>query len=316
MKIIFCGTSEFAAPILKTIASTTDWAVALVVSEPAKPSGKKKLFSLSPVAQAAQELNLNLAAPTAIQDIKSDLAALNPDVMIIAAYGQILPSEIISVPKFKTINVHPSLLPKLRGASPIQAALARGFTQTGVSLMVIDEKVDHGPVISQEALAVGDGDTYLTLEPKLAELGAQMIVRDLSKYVSGEIKPQDQNHAEATFTKLIKKENGRVDWQKMSALEVYNLWRAYIKWPGIYTFFKNKSGASVRLKLIEVELQSGTSDVGHQAGEVFTDESKNLFIACAAGAVKIIKLQPEGSKVLTVQEFLNGYNCIVGQTLT
>ncbi|MEK7609027.1 MAG: methionyl-tRNA formyltransferase, partial [Patescibacteria group bacterium] len=274
-----------------------------------------KLLALSPVAQAAQELNLNLAAPAAIQDIKSDLAALNPDVMIIAAYGQILPSEIISVPKFKTINVHPSLLPKLRGASPIQAALARGLSETGVSLMVIDEKVDHGPVISREVLAIGDTDTYLTLEPKLAELGAQMIIRDLPGYVSGRIKPQEQNHAEATFTHLIKKENGHVDWQKMSAVEVYNLWRAYIKWPGIYTFFKNKSGASVRLKLIAIE-KCATSDVAQKsAGEVFVGESKNLFIACSPGAVKITKLQPEGSRILTAQEFLNGYGYLVGQTL-
>ena len=143
-----------------------------------------------------------------------------------------------------------------------------------------------------------------------------MIIRDLAKYVLGEIKPQEQNHTEATFTHLIKKENGHVDWQKMSAVEVYNLWRAYIKWPGIYTFFKNKSGASVRLKLIAIE-KCATSDVAQKsAGEVFLDESKNLLIACSPGAVKITKLQPEGSKVLTVQEFLNGYNCIVGQTLT
>lgn len=314
MRVVFAGTSQFAAPILKKIKSQTDWDIALVVSEPAKPSGKKRLLVPSPVAQAAQELNLNLAAPASINDIKADLALLNPDVIIIVAYGQILPSEIINIPKFKTVNVHPSLLPKLRGASPIQAALVRGLAETGCSLMVIDEKVDHGPVISQEVLAIGDEDTYLTLEPKLAELGAAMVVRDLPQYVSGRIKPQEQNHTEATFTKLIKKENGRVDWQKMSAGDVYNLWRAYLKWPGVYTFFKNKSGASVRLKLIELE-KFTTCDVVNKAGEVFTDESKNLFVACRAGAVKIIKLQPEGSRVISTVEFLNGYPDIIGQIL-
>lgn len=313
MKVVFCGTSEFAAPILKKIKSQTDWDIALVVSEPAKPSGKKRLLIPSPVAQAAQELNLNLAAPASISDIKADLAALNPDVMIVVAYGQILPLEIISIPKFGTINVHPSLLPKLRGASPIQTALARGLAETGCSLMVIDEKVDHGPVISQEVLAISDEDTYLTLEPKLAELGAQMIIHDLPQYISGKIKPQEQNHAEATFTKLIKKENGRIDWQKMSAGDIYNLWRAYLKWPGIYTFFQNKSGQNIRLKLIEVK--PATSDVAGKSGEVFTDESKNLYIACRTGAVKIVKLQPEGSRVITTTEFLNGYSYIINQTL-
>lgn len=314
MKIIFCGTSDFAVPILKNIASQTDWDIALVVSEPAKPVGRSQVLTDSPVARAAQELNLKLSTPATIQDIKSDLAALNSDVMIIVAYGQILPPEILNIPKFGTVNVHPSLLPKLRGPSPIQAALALGLTETGVSLMVIDEKVDHGPVISQETLAISDEDIYLTLEPKLAELGAAMIIRDLAKYVSGQIKPQTQNHAEATFTKLIKKEQGQINWQKMSARDVYNLWRAYLKWPGIYTFFKNKSGASIRLKFIELE-QFTTSDVVNKAGEVFTDESKNLFIACRTGAVRIIRLQPEGSKILSAGEFLNGYGYIVSQTL-
>ncbi|MFY9493456.1 MAG: methionyl-tRNA formyltransferase [Minisyncoccia bacterium] len=319
MRIVFAGTGEFAVPILKTIASQTDWDIILIVSEPAKPAGRRQKLTDSAVAQAARELNLKTTTPAAIKDIKSDLAALNPDVMVVVAYSQILPLEVINIPKFGTVNVHPSLLPKLRGPSPIQATLVQGLTETGVSLMVIDEKVDHGPVISQKAFLVGADETYLTLEPKLAAIGAEMIIHDLPEYVSGQIKPHEQNHTEATFTKLIKKENGRVDWQKMSAEEVYNLWRAYLKWPGVYTFFKNKSGASIRLKLIQIE-KCGTSDVQHirqkQPGEIFTDLSKNLLIACASGAVKITKLQPEGSKILTSAEFLNGYNCIVGQTLT
>ncbi|MBI2052238.1 MAG: methionyl-tRNA formyltransferase [Candidatus Sungbacteria bacterium] len=314
MRIVFIGTSEFAAPILKSIKEKTDWEVVLVVSEPAKPAGKKKMFIPSPVALAAQELNLSLVTPESIKNAAAQITDLAADIMIIAAYGQILPAEIISIPKFKTVNVHPSLLPRLRGASPIQAALAKGLTETGVSLMLIDEKVDHGPVISQVAMAIKGEDTYLTLEPKLAELGAKIIIRDLPRYVSGELQPRPQDDSQATFTKLIKKETGQINWQKMSAEEVYNLWRAYLKWPGIYTFFKDRTGRSVRLKLIEIQ-KCAISDIAHKAGEVFIDASKNLYITCREGTVKITKLQPESSKILTIQEFLNGYVYLVGRTL-
>ncbi|MBI4118857.1 MAG: methionyl-tRNA formyltransferase [Parcubacteria group bacterium] len=314
MKIVFTGTSDFAAPILKAITSKTNWEIVLVVAEPPRPSGKKKLLIPSPVALAAQELNLSLVTPESIKDVAAQIVGLVPDVMIIAAYGQILPAEIINIPKFKTINVHPSLLPKLRGASPIQTALAQGLTETGVSLMLIDEKVDHGPVIFQETIMIEGEDTYLTLESKLAELGAKIIIRDLPRYVSGELQPQPQDDSQATFTKLIKKENGRINWQKMSGEEVYNLWRAYIRWPGIFTFFKDRTGRSVRLKLIEIQ-KCSTLRVEHKAGEVFIDASKNLYIACREGAVKINKLQPESSKILTAQEFLNGYVYLIGRIL-
>lgn len=338
MKIVFCGTSEFAVPILKVIKKQTDWDVALIVSEPAKPAGRKNQLAHSPVAQAAQELNLNLITPKSIKDAGGGIKNTNPDIMIVVAYGQILPKNIFDLPKYRTVNVHPSLLPKLRGPSPIQTALAQGLTETGVSLMLIDEKLDHGPIISQESFLVGESENYTTLEYQLAQIGASMIVRDLPQYVSGELKPKPQDDAQATHTKLIKKEDGRIDWQKMSAENIHNLWRAYIKWPGIFIFFKNKNGQSVRLKLIEIDpvrsrhakgtatTASGqsasngvekcpTPGVGHNTGEIFGDSSKNIYIACRQGALKIIRLQPENSKILTAREFLNGYGYLIGLTL-
>ena len=173
--------------------------------EPAKPAGRKNQLIDSPVSKLAKELNLNLTTPISIEDISSEIKNINPDVMIVISYGQLLPLEVLEIPKFKTINIHPSLLPRLRGPSPIQNALAQGLTETGVSLMVIDEKMDHGPVISQEVFLIDQSENYLTLEFQLAQIGASMLIRDLPKYVSGEIKPQEQNHTEATFTKLIKK---------------------------------------------------------------------------------------------------------------
>ena len=178
--------------------------------------------------------------------------------------------------------------------------------------MLIDEKIDHGPIISQDFLLVSETDNYFLLEPKLAELGAKMIARDLPLYVGGKLKPTEQNHNEATFTRMIKKEDGRVDWSE-SADNIYNRWRAFIKWPGIYTFFNNKSGQQIRLKLIELE-KCATPSVAHRAGEVFVLD-RNLCIACGEGAVKLIKVQPENSKILAAPEFLNGYSYIAGQIL-
>ncbi len=310
MRIIFCGTSEFAVPILKKIKTKTNWDIALVVSEPAKPAGRQNLLSDSPMAQTAKELKLKLVTPKSIKDITSDIADIKPDIAIVVAYGQILPEDIIKIPKFKTVNIHPSLLPKLRGPSPIQTALAQGLTETGVSLMLIDKKIDHGPVILQESFLIGENENYLTLEYQLAQIGAAMLIRDLPKYILGKIKPQEQNHSEATFTKLIKKGDGQIDWQKMMAEEIYNLWRAYIKWPGIHTFFKDRSGKSVRLKLIEI--QPATSEVASaKAGQIFTDGLKNLYFGCRTGAIKLIRLQPENSKILSDEEFLNGYRYLI-----
>ncbi|MDP3764565.1 MAG: methionyl-tRNA formyltransferase [bacterium] len=320
MKVAFAGTSEFAVPILKTITSQTNWDVALVISEPAKASGRKNQLIASPISKLAQELNLNLLTPVSIKDIKEDILKSNLDILVVVSYGQILPKDIICLPKYKTVNIHPSLLPRLRGASPIQTALAQGLTETGVSLMLIDGKVDHGPIISQEVFLIDQSENYLTLEFKLAQIGASMFVRDLPKYVSGELQPQPQDDSQATFTKMLKKEDGLVDWSK-SADDIYNQWRAYLNWPGVYTFFKDKSGRTIRLKLIEVELQSAdqsiyaTSDVAYRVGKVFTDESKNLYIACRKDAIKLIRVQVENSKVLTASEFLNGHGYVVSQKL-
>ncbi|MEK7564861.1 MAG: methionyl-tRNA formyltransferase [Patescibacteria group bacterium] len=312
MKIIFTGTSEFAVPVLKAITSQTDWVVSLVISEPAKPQGRKNQLIDFPVSKLAKELNLNLLTPVSIKDIKQEIYNVSADVMVVVSYGQILPLEILEIPKHKTVNIHPSLLPRLRGPSPIQTALAQGLKETGVSLMTIDKKMDHGPIISQEVFLINEKENYLTLEFKLAQIGASMLVRDLPNHISGEIKPQEQNHTEATYTKLIKKENGLVDWSK-SASEIYNQWRAFINWPNVYTFFKGKDNSNIRLKLIEIA--NNVETASNAAGRVFTDESKNLYIACNDGAIKLIRVQPEGSKILNAQDFLNGHKEIVGQKL-
>ena len=328
MKIVFFGTSEFAAPILQTIKEQTDWEVGLVVTEPAKAVGRKQEITESPVSVYARRVGLEIITPPSLKNtgVIDQIRSAQADIMIVAAYGKIIPPEVFNLPPHKTVNVHPSLLPQLRGPSPIQTALLEGLKETGVSSMVIDEKIDHGPVISQEVTTIDDDDNYTTLEAKLAELGGWMIIRDVPKYISGELKPQEQNHAQATFTKMIKKEDGLVDWTK-SADEIFNQWRAFIKWPGVYTFLKKMiswrsdlplevgpRSQSVRLKLIDI--QKAEHNHKYSPGTVFLSENKELLIACSGGVIKLIKLQPESKKIITAEEFLNGHKYIIAQVLT
>jgi len=303
MKLIFIGTGTFAVPILKALAQKNDWSVDLVISEPAKPTGRKKELVPSPISYASKELNLSLSTPENLEKEFSYKA----DIIITADYGQLIPKSIFNSPKFKTINVHPSLLPELRGPSPIQYAFLEGRDETGVSLMVVDDKFDHGPILSQEKLIIGPNYTYNTLEPKLAELGAEMLIRDLPKYISGVLMPQEQSHQKTTYTKKIKKEDGRADWSR-PAQEIYNQWRAYVRWPGIFT-----SADNLRLNLIEISLASLNKEKG--AGTIFS-ENRELFIQCGEGVVQVTKIKPEGKRVMVVTEFINGYSRLLNKKLT
>ena len=335
MKIVFFGTSEFAVPILKAIKEKTDWEIGLVVSESAKPAGRSNKITDSLVAKCSKENDLNLVTPISVKDIAGDIKTAEPDIAIVVAYGQIIPRSIFDIPKFKTVNIHPSLLPKLRGPSPIQTALLEGLKETGVSLMLIDEKMDRGPVLSQEKVKIADEDNYRELENKLSDLGSKILIRDLPKYIAGIINPMPQNEADATYTHLIKKEDGRADWNK-SAGEIYNQWRAFSKWPGLFTFSKDRLGRQMRLKLIEIyschsalDAESRFSDLdagsksgmtvargnGNKPGTIITDGQKNLFISCGSGAINVKKLQPENSKTQTAAEFINGYGYVIGQKL-
>ena len=181
--------------------------------------------------------------------------------------------------------------------------------------MLIDEKMDHGPVLSQEKVKIADEDNYRELENKLSDLGSKMLIRDLPRYINGDIKSVPQNESGATYTHFIKKEDGRADWNK-PAQEIYNQWRAFSKWPGLFTFFKNRNGQSVRLKLIEISPHLGAKLPSGKDGSIMADDKKNLFVICGSGAINIKKLQPENSKIQTADEFLNGYGYVIGQKLS
>lgn len=300
MKLIFFGTSEFAVPILKALTDSANFSVDLVITEPAKPAGRKKELIPSPIAIFAKENNLEIFTPDTLggTEVQEKITNLKPDIMVVTSYGKIILENIFNIPPFKTINVHPSFLPELRGPSPIQYSLLEGRQKTGVTLIIIDKEIDHGPIVSQEKLDIAPIDTFNTLEQKLADLGAEMIIRDIPKYIAGNIEPINQNHDKATFTKKIEKQDGEIDWNK-SAQEIYNTWRAFIRWPGIYMFL-----GDIRLNLKKVKIAKNIS--AREVGKIFSQDNR-LFISCGDGTIEIEEIQPEGKKVMEAQSFINGY---------
>lgn len=306
MKIVFIGTGPFAVPILEALATDGHFSVGLVVSEPAKPAGRKRELRPSPVSIWAKKNDIPVITPRKLDDVDTQKEVLvsKPEVIVVVDYGGLIPEEIFNAPPKKTVNVHPSLLPELRGASPIQYALLKGFKKTGVSLMIIDEQFDHGPLISQDEISIEESDTYETLSLKLSSLGAEMIIRDLPAYLSGGITPEPQDDNRATFAKKIQKEDGRIDWHS-SVKEIYNKWRAFVAWPGIFTFL-----GAVRLNLKKVKPARDNVEIG-----IIRELGGKLLIGCEGGSIEVLIIQPEGKRAMSAGEFINGYKNILNTGL-
>lgn len=281
LNIVFFGTSAFAVPILKSLAKAEFLKIAAVVTTPPKPAGRKREIVPSPVAVEAKALGLPILAPQKLKDPEwlKAFGALKPDLAALASYGKILPQATLDIPKYGFINVHPSLLPKYRGASPIEGAILSGDEATGVTIMKMDAGTDHGPILAQEEVELSDSERASGLEEKLSRLGAELLIKTIPSYIHGEIVPEEQEHDKATFTKLISREDGRIDLKDNPA-EIWRKFRAYSPWPGVWTIIRIKN-QEVRIKLLDIE---------------FTD-----------GKIRINKLQPEGKKPMSAEEFERGY---------
>jgi methionyl-tRNA formyltransferase len=233
------------------------------------------------------------------------LKDLQPDLIVVVAYGLILPKEVIAIPKFGVVNVHASLLPKYRGASPIQAAILNGDNRAGVTIMLIDELLDHGPILSQKDLKVSKNETFATLHDKLAALGAKLLTKTLPDYLNGKIKPQEQDQSLATFCKKITKEDGKIDLIT-SPIVIERQVRAFNPWPGTWLNWNGK-----KLKLLKIKI---INDNKHEIGEVFKTK-KGFAVVCIEDSLEILELQLEGKKPMAAKEFLNGYPGIIGSVL-
>ena len=304
------GTSEFAVPALRELI-THKFEIIGVVTQPDRPSGRGKRLNPPPVKIVATEHRLPLYQPERVRepDFMRGLERLAPDVIVVAAFGQLLPQTVLDIPPCGTINLHPSLLPKYRGAAPIQWALINGETQTGVTLMLLDAGEDTGDIISTRCVPIRDEDDAFTLTEQLAQLGAKQLVRLLSEMPEGTPPPATpQNGAEATHAPRLTKESGHIDWNQ-PATTIHNLVRGTAIWPGAYTFFRD----NLRLKIVNCQPISQTLDT--PSGTLEIVEKRKLFVATADGMLQVLQIQPATKKVMEASDFINGYQLQTGEQL-
>src|SRR3989339_73988 len=314
MKIIFMGTGVFASIVLQKLINS-GLELFAIITQPDKPSGREQDIIFSPVKNLAVEKNLDVYQPKSL--IKADgfilIDSLAPDLIIVADYGKIVPKNILDLPKFGALNIHPSLLPKYRGSSPLQETILNGDKETGVTIILLDEEMDHGPIVGQEKLEMGSQKYSLAeLRQKLAELGGDLAIKILPDYLSGKIKPIAQNHDRATYTKIIVKEDGKINWEK-SAEEIDCQLRAYGEWPGSWTEWENNS-KKCKLKIIEAEISGSDLPSGVIPGTVYI-QNNNLMVQCGKNSLIIKSLQLEGKNKISSQEFLRGHSKIIGSVL-
>jgi methionyl-tRNA formyltransferase len=305
MLLVFCGTPRFAVPTLEKLAEAGH-SVPLVVTQPDRPRGRGMEVAVSPVKNAATRLGIAVLQPATIKnnaEFRDQLAALVPDAIIVVGYGRIIPQWMIDLPRLGNLNLHASLLPKYRGAAPIQWAIANGESVTGVTTMRIDAGLDTGDILMQREIAIGLEDTAETLGPKLASIGADLMVETLRGLDSGQVRSTPQDHAQATLAPILKKEDGGMDFSR-TASDVFNRLRGFQPWPGAFTMFKGKT-------LQVHRAQPWQHAVKLTAGEVAV-EGTRLFVGCGRDkdndtALELMEIQLEGKRRMTAQEFINGY---------
>jgi methionyl-tRNA formyltransferase len=309
MLLVLCGTPRFAVPTLEKLVEAGH-AVALVVTQPDRPRGRGMEVTVSPVKEAALRLGLPIAQPDKIKsndEFRAQLAAIHPDAIIVVGYGRIIPQWMIDLPSFGNLNLHASLLPKYRGAAPIQWAIANGESSTGVTTMRIDAGLDTGDILLQRELPIAPDATAETLGPKLAAVGADLMVETLRGLESGQVLPVPQDHAKAMLAPILRKEDGRIDFAR-AAKEVFNRLRGFQPWPGAYTTFRSKT-------LQVHKVRPSVSSVRLDPGEIAI-EGMRLVAGCGQGtALELLEIQMEGKRRMLAREFINGYHPKTGDHL-
>lgn len=311
-KIIFMGTSDFAKEILKSLVDD-GYKVEAVFTQPEKKSGRKREIKSNPVKTFSALHAIPVFQPRKINgEAIAKIKSLAPDLIVVAAYGKIIPKAVLEIPKFKCINVHPSLLPKFRGPSPIQNAILVGEKETGITIMLMDDKIDHGDILAQEKIATSPEDTTETLAQKMIPKSSKLLLRIIPRWVQGEIKEQKQDDSLATYCKLIEREDGKISWNE-EARTIYNKYRAFYPWPGIFCFMKSKE-KTTRIKLNKIAIAEIESETKHNIGEVSRQDNR-IAIQTSKGAIIIEEIQLEGKKSIGINEFIKGYPNFIGSIL-
>jgi methionyl-tRNA formyltransferase len=307
LNLVFCGTPRFAVPTLLRLVES-GFLVRLVVTQPDRPKGRGLEFVSSPVKQSALKLGLPIAQPETIKnnaDFRGQLSDLKPDVIVVVGYGRIIPQWMLDLPRLGNINLHASLLPKYRGAAPIQWAIARGESVTGVTTMKIDAGLDTGDILLQEVIPITSDDSAETLAPKLASVGADLMIRTLQGLETGTMQPRKQDDSQASLAPILKKEDGRIDFSR-TAGEILNRLRGFQPWPGAYSLFRGKNLQIWRAAKIDRVLPASELKV----------EGDHLFVGCGQGsALELLELQVEGKKRTLAPDFVRGYRPQAGEKL-
>lgn len=315
-RVIFMGTPAFAVPSLRRLVESSasdSLAMVGVVTRPDKPVGRGQRMIYSPVKQFALDAGLPVLQPGPLRrpEAFAALQELTPDVIVVAAFGQILPPEALALPKHGCLNVHASLLPRWRGASPIAAAIRAGDAETGVTIMLMEEGLDTGPSIAMRATPIGDDETTGSLTERLAILGADLLLDTMSGWLAGEVRPTSQDDANATMTRPLRKDDGRLDWN-LSSVELARVARSVTPWPGAFTTWNGKV-----FKTPEVSSIDRTNDL--QPGTCYPLESGNphgaLACACGVGALALKVVQLEGKRAMPAADALRGYPALAHATL-
>jgi methionyl-tRNA formyltransferase len=307
LNLVFCGTPRFAVPVLDKIVEA-GFQVQLVVTQPDRPKGRGLELVSSPVKQRALQLGLPITQPASIKKndaFRAELTTLAPDAIIAVGYGRIIPQWMLDLPPLGNINLHASLLPKYRGAAPIQWAIAQGETVTGVTTMKIDAGLDTGDILLQQKIPIAPDDTAETLAPKLATIGADLIVETLRGLQAGNVHPRPQNHAQATLAPILKKEDGLIDFSRKAG-EILNRMRGFQPWPGAYTKFRGKN----------VQIWKAAAPDRNLPTSELAPEGDHLFVGCGEStAIELLEVQLEGKKRTSAADFIRGYRLQPGERL-
>ena len=315
LKIIFMGTADFGEPFLEKLVDIKENQV-MVITQPDRPQGRGRKILPTPIKKIALNKGLEVFQPENINDEESTkkIKEFNPDIILVVAYGQILSGHILNIPKIGCINIHGSLLPKYRGAAPINRAIINGEKETGITFMFMKEKVDTGEIIFQEKIDILPDETCGELYNRLSDLSARSLPKLLEKIKSGKIERIPQDNKLATFARKMNKEDGKIDWNDKGE-KVYNLIRGTIPFPGAFTYYK---GRKLKITLVRfLDDYQDEADTGSpKPGRVVKTEKDSILISTKdKGIIKILKLVPAGSKELTANQFVNGYKIKVGEVL-
>ncbi len=305
--LTYFGTSDFSATVLEALAKTNDFEIEAVVTQPGRPVGRSQTITNSPVKAMALKHGLKIFEPETLKNF--DVSQLPvADLAIVYAYGLIIPQVILDLPRQGTLNIHPSLLPTYRGPTPIQSAIINGKQKTGISIMLLDATMDHGPILEQITMPIKPDDTTATLTKRLVDQAIPLLIKCIPLWVEKKITAREQEHAAATYCKLLTRDDGKVDWSKPS-ITIYNLYRGLTPWPGVWTTWDGK-----RFKLLRI--LPATTPVGSDTvvGTTTVHDGR-IFVGATEGSIEILELQLEGKKAMTAEEFLNGYKNFSGAKL-